>query len=254
MKVVISPAKSIDYQELENSSLVSIPQFLKESEYLVGKLKKFNPKKIATLMHLSVDLAELNFQRYQNWVPPIEKGENVYPAVCAFNGEVYKGLDAKSWSEEEVSRAQDQLRILSGLYGLLKPMDLFFPYRLEMGTKWVLTPKTKNMYSFWGKKIANALNQEMEKEEVLVNLASNEYFKAIDLKTFNRRVITPHFKDFKNGELKTVMMYAKHQRGAMARFIIKNDIKNPEELKVYQEDGYQFDVHSSTENDWFFIR
>ena len=138
--------------------------------------------------------------------------------------------------------------------GLLKPMDLIYPYRLEMGTKWEVTPKTKNLYAFWDSKLAKALNEELEKEEVLINLASTEYFKAVDLKTLKHRVITPHFKDFKNGELKIVMMYAKHQRGAMARYIIKNKLTNPEELKLYNQDGYSFDVNNSTENDWVFVR
>ena len=170
------------------------------------------------------------------------------------NGEVYKGFDIHTLSKEEVERAQNNLRILSGLYGILKPMDLIYPYRLEMGTKWNITPKIKNLYAFWGTKIAQSLRSEMVEGEVLINLASSEYFKAVDLKTLDKRVITPHFKDFKNGQLKIVMMYAKHQRGAMARYIIQNNITNPEDLKMYNLDGYSFDVNSSTENDWVFTR
>jgi cytoplasmic iron level regulating protein YaaA (DUF328/UPF0246 family) len=234
--------------------LCSIPQFLKETESLVVKMKKFSSKKIGTMMHLSKDLSDLNYNRYQNWESPVAVSDSVFPAISAFNGEVYKGFDVHSLSEGEINLAQDNLRILSGLYGILKPMDLIYPYRLEMGTKWQITPKTKNLYAFWGTKIANSLKQEMEKEEVLINLASTEYFKAVDLKVLNRRVITPHFKDFTNGQLKIVMMYAKHQRGAMARYIIKNKITNPEELKVYNVDGYSFDVNNSTENDWVFTR
>ena len=254
MKIVISPAKSIDYKKIETSSLSSIPQFLKETESLVAKMKKFSSKKIGEMMHLSTDLSDLNYNRYQNWESPISLSESIFPAISAFNGEVYKGFDAHSLSEEEIDLAQDNLRILSGLYGILKPMDLIYPYRLEMGTKWQITPKTKNLYAFWGTKIADLLKQEMDEEEVLINLASTEYFKAVDLKVLNRRVITPHFKDFKNGQLKIVMMYAKHQRGAMARYIIKNKITNPDELKLYTVDGYSFDVNSSTENDWVFVR
>jgi len=133
-------------------------------------------------------------------------------------------------------------------------MDLIYPYRLEMGTKWEITPKTKNLYAFWGRKISEYLNNEMNSDEVIINLASTEYFKAVDLKILNSRVITPHFKDFKNGQLKIVMMYAKHQRGVMARYIIKNKLTNPEDLKLYNQDGYYFDVNSSTENDWVFVR
>ena len=254
LKILISPAKSIDYKKIENSNLSSIPLFLKDTESLVIKLKKFSSKKIGEMMHLSTDLSDLNYNRYQNWESPVVLSESVFPAISAFNGEVYKGFDVHSLSEKEIELAQNKLRILSGLYGILKPMDFLYPYRLEMGTKWQITPKTKNLYIFWGSKIADSLNKEMEKDEVLINLASTEYFKAVDLKMLNSRVITPHFKDFKNGQLKIVMMYAKHQRGAMARYIIKNNISNPEELKVYNVDGYSFDVNSSTENDWVFIR
>ena len=254
MKIVISPAKSIDFKRVENSTIETIPSFLKETESLVVKLKKLSSKKIAKMMHLSTDLADLNYNRYQNWETPLQVSETIYPAISAFNGEVYKGFDVHSLTSEEITEAQDKLRILSGLYGLLKPMDLIYPYRLEMGTKWEVTPKTKNLYAFWDSKLAKALNEELEKEEVLINLASTEYFKAVDLKILKHRVITPHFKDFKNGELKIVMMYAKHQRGAMARYIIKNKLTNPEELKLYNQDGYSFDVNNSTENDWVFVR
>lgn len=254
MKIVISPAKSINYKKIENCSLTSTVFFLKETESLVAKLKKLSSKKIAEMMHLSKDLALLNFERYQKWETPLKENSTVFPAISAFNGEVYKGFDVYSLSKEDIERSQDNLRILSGLYGILKPMDLIYPYRLEMGTKWQITAMTKNLYSFWGKKIAEFLNKEMKKEEVLINLASTEYFKAVDLKTLKARVITPHFKDFKNGQLKMIMMYAKHQRGAMARYIIQNNIIDPEELKVYNVDGYSFDVNSSTENDWVFVR
>jgi len=254
MKIIISPAKSIDYKVIKNSQLSSVPQFLKETESLVVKLKKISAKKIGEMMHLSTDLSDLNYHRYQNWVSPIIEGENVFPAISSFNGEVYKGFDVGTLSAVEIDGAQSNLRILSGLYGLLKPMDLMYPYRLEMGTKWQINPSTKNLYSFWGSKLANSLNQEMEKGEVLINLASTEYFKAVDLKVLKSRVITPHFKDFRNGQLKIVMMYAKHQRGKMARYIIKNNIIDPEDLKLFNEDGYLFDENNSTVDDWVFTR
>ncbi len=254
MKIIISPAKSISYKKNENNSLTSIASFLKETESLASKLKKLSSKKIGGMMHLSSDLAELNFNRFQNWESPLVESENIYPAISAFNGEVYKGFDIQTLSKEEIERAQNDLRILSGLYGILKPMDLIYPYRLEMGTKWEITPKIKNLYTFWGDKISKFLKNEMETDEVIINLASTEYFKAVDLKVLKSRVITPHFKDFKNGQLKIVMMYAKHQRGAMARYIIQNKLTNPEELKLYNQDGYSFDVNSSTENDWVFVR
>ncbi len=254
MKIIISPAKSISYKKIENNSLTSIASFLKETESLASKLKKVSSKKIGEMMHLSNDLAELNYNRFQNWESPLVESETIYPAISAFNGEVYKGFDIHTLSKDEVERAQNDLRILSGLYGILKPMDLIYPYRLEMGTKWEITPKIKNLYTFWGQKISESLNNEMHSGEVIVNLASTEYFKAVDLKVLKSRVITPHFKDFKNGKLKIVMMYAKHQRGAMARYIIKNNIINPEELKLYNLDGYSFDVNNSTDTDWLFIR
>lgn len=254
MKILISPAKSIAYRKIENSTLKSIPQFLKETESLVGKLKKMSPKKIGKLMHLSAELAELNYQRYQDWQLPLEESEVVFPAISGFNGEVYKGFDVYTLSTEEINRAQDKLRILSGLYGILRPMDLIFPYRLEMGTKWEITPKMKNVYSFWGRKIADLLNKETVETEVIVNLASTEYFKAVDTKYLTSRVVTPHFKDLKNGEFKIVMMYAKHQRGAMARYIIQEKITDVEQLKLYNVDGYHYDENQSTENDWVFVR
>jgi cytoplasmic iron level regulating protein YaaA (DUF328/UPF0246 family) len=157
-------------------------------------------------------------------------------------------------TEEDLNRANDQILILSGLYGILKPMDLLVPYRLEMGTSWQITPKVKNLYQFWGKKLAQQLNLELGKEDVIINLASAEYFKAIDKKTLKSTVITPVFKEFKNGEYKIVMMYAKHARGAMARYIVKNKIETAEELKLYSIDGYSFDVNQSTVAEWVFTR
>lgn len=254
MKILISPAKTIDIKELDKHFDHSIAHFLKESDQLVKKLKKLSVKKIEALMHVSKDLAELNHLRYQNWSEPVKLTKNVTPAIFAFNGEVYKGFNAGELSSEQLADAQQTVRILSGLYGLLKPMDLLFPYRLEMGTKWVITSKQKNLYQFWGKKISVYLNNEMEKGEYVINLASSEYFKAIDLKTLKHTVITPVFKEFKNGEYKIVMMYAKHARGAMARYIVVNKIENPEELKLYSVDGYSFDVNQSTDMEWVFVR
>lgn len=254
MKILISPAKSIDTSRVPDFKEYSVPVFLTETQKLVTKLKKIKAKKLAEMMHISADLAELNESRYRNWVDPISPSEEIIPCVFAFNGEVYKGLDAHSMSEVELMRAQGQLRILSGLYGILKPLDLMFPYRLEMGTKWQVSPKVKNLYQFWGKKIALELNAEMTENEVLINLASNEYFKAVDSKTLKSKVITPVFKELKNGEYKVVMMYAKHARGAMARYILQNDISETDHLKLYNVDGYQYDVNQSTEEEWVFVR
>jgi cytoplasmic iron level regulating protein YaaA (DUF328/UPF0246 family) len=254
MKILLSPAKSIDTSKVTETYPVSHPLFLKESEQLITKLKKMSAKKLAKLMHISPDLAELNEIRFKNWEKPTVQTSEVIPAVLAFSGEVYRGLDALSLTEEDLNRANDQILILSGLYGILKPMDLLVPYRLEMGTSWQITPKVKNLYQFWGKKLAQQLNLELGKEDVIINLASAEYFKAIDKKTLKSTVITPVFKEFKNGEYKIVMMYAKHARGAMARYIVKNKIETAEELKLYEVDGYSFDVNQSTDSEWVFTR
>jgi cytoplasmic iron level regulating protein YaaA (DUF328/UPF0246 family) len=254
MKILLSPAKSIDTSKVTETYPVSHPLFLKESEQLISKLKKMSAKKLAKLMHISPDLAELNEIRFKNWEKPTVQTSEVIPAVLAFSGEVYRGLDALSLTEEDLNRANDQILILSGLYGILKPMDLLVPYRLEMGTSWQITPKVKNLYQFWGKKLAQQLNLELGKEDVIINLASAEYFKAIDKKTLKSTVITPVFKEFKNGEYKIVMMYAKHARGAMARYIVKNKIETAEELKLYSIDGYSFDVNQSTGAEWVFTR
>jgi len=254
MKILISPAKSIDVTNPINVPEYAAPGFLKESNQLMAKLKKMSVKKLSALMDISKDLAELNYGRFQNWTEPTEPTEEIIPAILAFNGEVYKGFDARSLSDENLLYANKNVRILSGLYGILKPLDLLYPYRLEMGTSWSITPKIKNLYQFWGKKLSNFLNAEMEKGEVVINLASTEYSKAIDKKILKARMITPVFKEFKNGEYKVVMIFAKHARGAMARYIIVNQIEDPEELKVYNVDGYSYDEKQSSENEWVFVR
>ena len=254
MLILLSPAKSIDTRGISTINEVSVPAFLADSKKLVSKLQKMKPAKLEKLMHISSELAELNALRFKNWQDPLVQTEEIVPAVLAFSGEVYRGLDAKSFSDEQLIRANDSVRILSGLYGILKPLDLLYPYRLEMGTKWLISPTVKNLYQFWGKKIAKHLNSELKDNETIINLASAEYFKAVDQKVLKAKVITPVFKEFKNGEYKIVMMYAKHARGAMARYIVENDLKNPEELKTYNVDGYAFDVHQSSENEWVFTR
>lgn len=254
MKILLSPAKSIDTSNVKGSYDSTVPVFLKETNSLVSKLKKKKAKKLAEMMHISMDLAELNELRYKNWQEPLEQNEEIVPSILAFNGEVYRGLDAYSLSREELSLANEKIRILSGLYGILKPLDLMYPYRLEMGTSWQITPKVKNLYQFWGKKIAQQLNSEMQPGEELINLASTEYFKAVDKKTLKSKVITPVFKEFKNGEYKVVMMYAKHARGAMARHIVQKNISSVDELKLYNVDGYSFDVNQSTDAEWVFVR
>lgn len=254
MKIVISPAKSMNF-DVDTSSLdYSTIPFQKETEGLAKKMAKFSGKKLEKMMGISAQLGELNHSRYQDFHITESPSDDVKQAGAIFTGEVYRGLDFLSLDKIEMQKAQEHLRILSGLYGILKPLDLIHAYRLEMGTKWAVTPKTKNLYAFWGTKIANSLNTEMEKGEVLVNLASNEYFKAIDKKVFHGKIITPHFKENKNGVYKIVMMFAKNARGKMARFIIENNISNEEEIKTFEVDGYVFNAEQSTDTDWVFTR
>ncbi|MFK7787673.1 MAG: peroxide stress protein YaaA [Crocinitomicaceae bacterium] len=253
MKVLLSPAKALDMDKQINAPSASAPIFMDKSESLVKKLSKFSSRKIGEMMHLSKDLSDLNQERYQSWGADTElNDENTY-AIAAFNGEVYRGFDAPSLTEEKLREAQDTVRILSGLYGILKPLDVIYPYRLEMGTRWSVTPKTTSLYKFWGTKIADALNEENE-DEIIVNLASTEYFKAVDKKVLKGRVITPTFKDLKNGEYKTIMVFAKRARGQMARYIVDHSISNPEDIKGFDTDGYGYDENLSSENDWVFTR
>lgn len=253
MKVLLSPAKALDMSKKLNTQTPTVPIFLSEAETIMKKLSKVSAKKIGQLMHLSTDLADLNYDRNQLWQAVEELDENSAMAGAAFNGEVYRGLDATNFSEKQLKIAQEKVRILSGLYGLLKPTDVIYPYRLEMGTKWGVTPAKPTLYKFWGTKIADQLNEEVG-DGVIVNLASTEYFKAVDKKKLKARVITPTFKDFKNGTYKVIMVFAKQSRGAMARFIVENDLNDPEELKGFNVDGYRFDANLSEGDEWVFTR
>jgi cytoplasmic iron level regulating protein YaaA (DUF328/UPF0246 family) len=254
MKILLSPAKSINLNRTKSFLTFSLPQFGNETAELIQKLKKLSPKKIAELMSISRDLADLNYERFQNFIHPGEESEQLQPAIFAFSGEVYKGFEADTLTENEIIEAQNQIRILSGLYGVLKPLDLIYPYRLEMGTKFPNTKRYNNLYSFWGNKITNILEKELQENETIINLASAEYSKVIDFKHFRNPVITPVFKEFKNGSYKMVMMYAKNARGVMARYIIRNNLKNQEDLKLFNNDSYQFMENLSTENEWVFVR
>lgn len=240
----------VDTSNLSTSEIA----FKKETENLANKLGKMSAKKIEALMHISKDLAELNYNRYQGFNLTNHVTDTNKQAAAIFTGEVFRGLDFNSLNNSAQQKAQEQLRILSGLYGILKPFDLIHPYRLEMGTKWTVTPKTKNLYQFWGSKIADFLNEEMSEDDVLVNLASNEYFKAIDKKALKPRVITPHFKENKNGTYKAIMTFAKNARGKMTRFIIENNIQDVEQIKAFDVDGYLFNQEQSTATDWVFTR
>ncbi|OFZ67586.1 MAG: hypothetical protein A3D92_15030 [Bacteroidetes bacterium RIFCSPHIGHO2_02_FULL_44_7] len=252
MKILLSPAKNIDMSRTVATNEATAPYFIKDAEALMSKMRKFSAGKIGKMMSLSKDLADLNFERNQNWQATTElNGENAH-AVAIFNGEVYRGLDAPTMTPENLERAQADLRILSGLYGLLKPLDVIYPYRLEMGTKWAVTPAKKNLYQFWGKRISTQLNSE--EKDCIVNLASAEYFKAADAKNLKARVITPVFKEYKNGAYTMLMVYAKQARGRMARFIIDQEIHDAEQIKLFALDGYAFDANLSSEHEWVFTR
>jgi len=252
MKIIISPAKSLDFESKVPTSLHTQPRFLEQSEKLHKKLKTLSKKKLSDLMKISDDLATLNYNRNQTWETPFTT-ENSKQAIYAFTGEVFRGIDVNSLDEKKLPILQERLRILSGLYGLLKPLDLIQPYRLEMGTR-LKVGNTENLYKFWDDSVAEALNNELEDGELLINLASLEYFKVLPKKVLKVPMITPVFKDFKNGEYKMIMTFAKKARGLMVRFIIENNVKTIEELKGFNIDKYRFSEEMSSGNDLVFTR
>jgi cytoplasmic iron level regulating protein YaaA (DUF328/UPF0246 family) len=254
MLIVISPAKSLDYKTPTFTGKYTMPELLDHSEKLIGRLIKLSPKQLSKLMGISADLGELNFQRFQQWQQPFTP-ENAKQAILAFSGDVYQGLDAVSLSEENLELAQKKLRILSGLYGVLKPLDLMQPYRLEMGTK-LKYYKSKDLYAFWNPVITQKINEAVAESgsKVLVNLASNEYFKSIDKKKLKAEIVTPDFKDYKNGSYKMISFFAKRARGLMTRFIIENDILNPDDLLAFESEGYTYNSHLSKPGNPVFTR
>lgn len=252
MKIVISPAKSLNFEKALPTAKYSEGKFLKESRQVHKVLKQKSPNELSELMDISDKLADLNWQRNQDWKTPFTP-ENARPAVFAFDGDVYTGLDAYSIPIEKLAVLQDRLRILSGLYGLLKPLDLMQAYRLEMGTKLPIG-ESKNLYEFWKPIIAKALNKELKKGELFVNLASNEYFSAVDVKALKVPVITPEFKDYKDGKLKIISFFAKKARGLMVRYIIDTNAETIEDLKGFNYEGYQFDANLSKGNQLVFTR
>lgn len=255
MQIIISPAKSLDFETtIEHQINSTNYRFIEEPQKLVSKLQSLSSEELSLLMKISVKLADLNYNRYKHWHYPFDVIHGKQ-AMFAFKGDVYTGLDAYSLSNEEVKIAQSKLRILSGLYGLLRPLDLILPYRLEMGIP-LNIGGTKNLYDFWGSKISQLLNKDIEENnhKVLVNLASNEYFKSIQKKNIIVPIITPVFKDFKNGEYKMISFYAKKARGLMTRFIIQNNIQNPEDIKAFDLDGYYYNNQLSTNQIPVFTR
>jgi hypothetical protein len=254
MLMVISPAKTLDFDSPLATSKNSQPRLLDQSQQLINELQKLAPHDISTLMSVSDKIGTLNFDRFQAWQQPFNE-DNARAAVLAFKGDVYTGMQAETFQASDFNFAQKHLRILSGLYGLLRPLDLMQAYRLEMGTKFA-NKNGKNLYQFWDNKITTILNEDIKDSgsKELINLASNEYFKSVQLKYLDSEVITPIFKDFKNGKYKIISFYAKKARGMMAAYIIKNKIKNVEDIKSFNIDGYRFDNDMTRDNNWVFTR
>lgn len=256
MIAILSPAKNLVAPDktVECALKCTKPKFLNEAEYLIEILKEKKAKEIGKLMHVSDAIADLNYERYHSWKKS-HSTKNARHAILAFNGAAYQGLDATSFTHEELEYSQEHLRILSGLYGILKPLDYFQDYRLEMGTK-LKNESGTNLYHFWGDKLNKTLQKDLNKNgKILINLASNEYSKALKLENLDARIITCHFKDkIKSGEYKIIMAFAKKARGLMSRFIIKNKITNPEDLLAFDYEDYRYDTKSSSENELIFLR
>lgn len=250
MLILISPAKTLDYSNPQYTDY-TLPDFNSDIKELVGVMKNKSAQEIGKLMHVSETLASLNEDRFKTFQKEFNP-ENSKQALLAFKGDVYTKIEVENYTAEDFEFAQNHLRILSGLYGLLKPLDLIQPYRLEMGTR-LETPKGKNLYEFWDSKIAKAI-REAAQGKTIVNLASQEYFKAVDLKTLQTPLIHIHFKEFKDGKHQVVGFFAKQARGMMTNFAIKNKIQDPEQLKTFNQEGYEYSEPLSTADNWFFVR
>lgn len=252
MKIVISPAKSLDFETKLPTKKHTQPFFLANAEVVHSAVKDKSPAELMELMHISDKLADLNWQRNQEWKTPFT-ASNARPAIYAFNGDVYTGFDSYTLPVNKLAKLQDSLRILSGLYGLLKPLDLIQPYRLEMGTP-LAVGENKNLYEYWKGTITEALNNELATGELFVNLASKEYFDVIDTKELKVPIIVPEFKDYKDGNLRMVSFFAKKARGMMVRYILDKNVKTVKGLKGFDYDGYRFDEKLSKENKLVFTR
>jgi uncharacterized protein len=256
MIIVLSPAKSLDYETPAHVRKHTIPDFVDDAAELIGGLRRLSPQQIATLMSISDPLAQLNFQRYADWSPSFDTA-NAKQAVLAFNGDVYEGFDAKSLSATDLDFAQKHVRVLSGLYGLLRPLDLLQPYRLEMGTR-LANSRGKDLYAFWGERITQALNAQLRNNrgaaQVLVNCASHEYFRSVKPKLLDAPVITPVFEDWKGGRYKIISFHAKRARGLIARYAVERRLSAPEQLKDFDAEGYAFDALASNDSTYVFRR
>ncbi|WP_323846194.1 peroxide stress protein YaaA [Microbulbifer magnicolonia] len=254
MLIVISPAKTLDYESEIPSLETTQPDFLGESAALIKELRALSPQQISSLMKISDKLGLLNYDRFQQWQRPFTD-KNARPALLAFKGDVYTGLAAETMGKRDFAYAQKHLRMLSGLYGLLRPLDLMQPYRLEMGTR-MPNARGSNLYEFWGARLTRALNEQLHglKSRELVNLASNEYFKSVQPQALDADVVTPHFKDLKNGQYKMISFFAKKARGMMTRWAIEQRVKKAEELKNFAVAGYRYNAGLSRGRDWVFTR
>ncbi len=254
MLIVLSPAKTLDYESEWSVTESSLPRLLDDSSELIEVCRTLGPQDLSKLMKISDKLAGLNVARFTQWSPDFNK-DNSKPAVLAFKGDVYTGLEAEQLGAEDLAFAQQHLRILSGLYGLLRPLDLMQPYRLEMGTK-LENPRGKDLYQFWGERITDLVNQDLAEQgdDVLVNLASNEYFKSVQKRKLKGQIVTPVFKDCKNGQYKVISFYAKKARGMMARYIIENRLTDLEQLKAFDTAGYYFSEQESSATELVFKR
>ena len=254
MLIIISPAKTLDFKTDITYGKYTLPEHLGKSEHLVSRLKEMSPQELSGLMNISTKLAMLNYERYKEWHLPFNN-KNARQAIFAFKGEVYTGININSFSDEQLEYAQKHLRILSGLHGSLRPLDLIQPYRLEMGTR-LSGDKYKNLYEFWDNDITLSIQEALagQGDNLLINLASDEYFKSINTKLLNARIITPVFKEYKNGTYKFLSVYGKKARGMMTRFILQNKLKTIDDLKLFEEEGYYYNENLSSEDIPVFTR
>ena len=252
MKILLSPAKSLNFKSNLPTEIHSEPCFLKEANFLNSVLKSKNPAEISELMHISSSLGYLNYERFQQWSSSPNK-ENARQAIYAFSGDVYKGIDSYTIKNDKIDFMQNSIRILSGHYGLLKPLDLIQPHRLEMGTKMPFN-SYKNLYEFWKKQVSLELNEQLSVNEPVLNLASNEYFKVIDSKVIDSPIYSANFKQYRDGDFKTIAIYSKKARGLMSRFIVDNKIDSVEDIKSFNSDGYIFHEDMSSDKDFVFTR
>jgi len=254
MLIVVSPAKTLDYTTPPKTRKFTLPDYLDDSAELIHRMREFSSLDISELMKVSTKIADLNFDRFEAWNKKFTE-KNAKQAVLAFKGDVYTGLDAESFTAKDFSFAQKHFRMLSGLYGLLRPLDLMQAYRLEMGTK-LSTDRGKNLYEFWGDEVTEGLNFQLKKinSKYLINLASNEYFKVVKPKVLKGEIITPAFKELKNGDYKMIGVYAKKARGLLSRYIIQNQLSDIEDIKSFDVEGYKFNKKVSKGNNWVFTR